>query len=119
MSSASLAIELSSDVHDSDNESEPRSPSPIPQPAGLEDAIGNASAATLRMLMKKICRQNTAAHKVASEVLLVSTPATTTGKRQRYETCMNCEEEYDVQVNEKGMCVYHPGSKEVDGDSDT
>ncbi|KAK5675881.1 hypothetical protein LTS10_011613 [Elasticomyces elasticus] len=59
------------------------------------------------------------AHKTASRVLLVSAPATATGKRQRYETCMKCEEEYDVQVNEKGMCVYHPGSKEVDGDSDT
>lgn len=35
-------------------------------------------------------------------------------KRQRYEICIQCEEEYDVLINDKESCEWHEGELEVD-----
>ncbi|KAK5693398.1 hypothetical protein LTR97_009967 [Elasticomyces elasticus] len=117
MSSAELAIEVNSDRYDSEVESDPDAPSPPPEPASVDDAIANATSERLRIALRALCRENEVARETASRILLVSASATATGKRKRYETCKNCKEEYDVQVNEKGFCVYHPGSKSVNEES--
>ncbi|KAI9764122.1 MAG: hypothetical protein M1840_008682 [Geoglossum simile] len=36
----------------------------------------------------------------------------------RTEACQNCSQEFDVTLNKRGVCLWHPGYKAVDFDSD-
>ncbi|KAF2212727.1 hypothetical protein CERZMDRAFT_6298, partial [Cercospora zeae-maydis SCOH1-5] len=39
-------------------------------------------------------------------------------ERKAYEMCQNCKEEYSVENNYRGSCVYHNGNKIVNYDSE-
>ncbi|KAL8364875.1 hypothetical protein RB595_003926 [Gaeumannomyces hyphopodioides] len=38
--------------------------------------------------------------------------------RQRYEVCEQCNDEYDVEINDDTSCVWHDGETEPDHDGD-
>ncbi|KIW31559.1 uncharacterized protein PV07_03196 [Cladophialophora immunda] len=93
----------------------------------LEDAIRSASLARLRTVLLQMCSDNAVCRHLASKALLVAAPALApepkTGMkrlRKAYEMCSQCGTEYEVEENErvKGLCVYHPGEKELDFESD-
>jgi hypothetical protein len=83
----------------------------------LHDAIDSATADRVRKVLKEICAANPQARELASEALLVPNEGSakrkrdkgTTPHQQRYEVCMQCDEEYDVLDNPVGACEYHPG----------
>ncbi|KAK5191250.1 hypothetical protein LTR99_001633 [Exophiala xenobiotica] len=93
----------------------------------LEEAIETATPSRLRTVLLQVCQDNHLARDLATKALLVSTitPVEGTGgsnlkdsrKRKRFEVCGQCDDEYEVERNELGLCVYHPGQKEVDLDS--
>ncbi|KAI9769610.1 MAG: hypothetical protein M1839_003612 [Geoglossum umbratile] len=47
-----------------------------------------------------------------------SSPAGGEEYTARMATCENCDQEFDVTLNERGDCLWHPGIKTVDYDSD-
>ncbi|KAK5191249.1 hypothetical protein LTR92_008968 [Exophiala xenobiotica] len=95
----------------------------------VEEAIVSATAPRVKQVLLNICNKNAICRHLASQELLVSTEiqvsATENGGsrkrvRKAFEICCQCEEEYDVLENKetKGLCVYHPGEKYLDVDSD-
>ncbi|KIX95381.1 uncharacterized protein Z520_08898 [Fonsecaea multimorphosa CBS 102226] len=103
----------------------------------LNDAILSADPKRLKLTLLQMCAEEAVIRRLVRKVLLVPARSTTaddnnkaaapepkTGVkrlRKAYEMCSQCAEEYEVEENEmsRGLCVYHPGVKEVDDDADT
>jgi hypothetical protein len=90
-----------------------------PQSA-LFGAIDSATPERVRQVLREICATNPEAFRSACDKLLVANDAAVTlpgsdmkrkreTHQQRYEICVQCEEEYDVLDNEEGACEWHPG----------
>jgi hypothetical protein len=78
-------------------------------------AINSATLERVQTVLREICAQNPQAFELASAKLLVPNRDDAKRKRdsthqQRYEICVQCEEEYDVLDNEQGACEWHPGT---------
>lgn len=93
-----------------------RSVAPTAQePTNVIQAIHTAAPDRIYTLLLEIVTIVPAAKTLAEERLLV--PVTSTAeasvqpnlKRKAYEMCANCDEEYFVENNRRGYCVYHPG----------
>lgn len=86
------------------------SPTPAPVEASLEDAVKAAPPDTVQRVLLEVCRQSEEARHIATGQLLTALAPSAQGrKRKRYEMCKHCGQEYDVERNEKGDCVYHSG----------
>jgi hypothetical protein len=92
--------------------------------------IQGSSATTLRSVMKQMCKANPDIRKVAESILLVrasevkctpSSPESAGRKRKlegishdemvpRYDTCANCDAEFDVSRNKEEKCAWHTGN---------
>ncbi|KAJ9609962.1 hypothetical protein H2200_006292 [Cladophialophora chaetospira] len=91
----------------------------------LTDAIDAATASRLRMVLHQLCEDSSEAKNLVTKALLLPSAEsnlsalgdTTSRKRKRYEVCKNCNKEYEVERNNHGNCVYHPGEKIVDYES--
>ena len=105
---------------ESEHESESESDAEPPTQRTLDEAITSATNSRVRSLLRQMCGTNAICHALASRVLLVgkdvgsNCDATSGNKkrsRQAFETCCQCNEEYDVMENEldKRLCEYHPG----------
>ncbi|KAL8364876.1 hypothetical protein RB595_003926 [Gaeumannomyces hyphopodioides] len=82
-----------------------------PPPLGLlNEAINTISANQLRALVREL--YNTSAEEGAS------TGQKRKHTRQRYEVCEQCNDEYDVEINDDTSCVWHDGETEPDHDGD-
>ncbi|KIW57532.1 hypothetical protein PV05_06073 [Exophiala xenobiotica] len=125
ISSSEAHTEASDDVSESGSSDDAQSTTAHT----LEEAIISATASRVKQVLLNICYKNAICRHLASEELLVSTyssvPATENGGskkrvRKAFEMCCQCEEEYDVLENEKtkGLCVYHPGYKDLDTEAD-
>lgn len=86
------------------------SPTPDPENCTVESAIDTVSDQKLRRVLKTMCRESHEARRSAERLLLTKLHDGSNVKRKRYETCQNCEREYQVDVNRrKNECIYHPG----------
>jgi len=83
-------------------------PSPPPRETTLEAAISSTPGHVARSLLVR-CRVHSVARKLASAELLRPIAANVNAKRKAYETCVNCDSEYQIDFNEAGVCVYRPG----------
>ncbi|CZT19199.1 uncharacterized protein RCC_05045 [Ramularia collo-cygni] len=99
--------------------------SPVQDPTTAIQAIHEATPDRRYTLLLEIVSTIPAAKALAEERLLL--PLASSGessdvqpnlKRKAYEICENCKEEYSVESNDKGSCVYHDGNKEVNYKSD-
>jgi hypothetical protein len=93
----------------------------------LLSAIDSANLNRVRTVLREICIANPEAFKLASAKLLVSPEkldavnktAESNGagsKRKaqhRYETCVQCNSEYDVLDNQENACVWHEGTSSL------
>lgn len=111
-------MDISSIMNDTSRSSENSRPNNISVDASvLHNAIDSATIDRLRTVLRAICTENPAAFKLACDNLLVVQGAdgNTDTKRkrdeplQRFETCEQCKEEYDVLDNPDDACVWHPG----------
>jgi hypothetical protein len=88
----------------------------------LERALRTASDRRLRIILYTLCETDKHVNAKVSDLLLADTSKdsaasngknTTTSvveqKRQRYEICSNCAEEYEFELNDSNSCIYHPG----------
>lgn len=85
----------------------------------LEEAIETATASRLRTVLHQMCQDSHLVRDLTTKALLsaTTTPAEGTSesnmngsrKRKRFEVCGQCGDEYEVERNETGLCVYHPG----------
>ena len=105
----------SNDDDEEESDSDPEgltsgSPTPEPIASSLEDAIETAPVAQLQSLLTFICQKNEVARQIASSRLLAPLESAVGQKRKAFEKCKNCDEEYNVLQNEKGVCEYHPGT---------
>jgi hypothetical protein len=88
---------------------------PIQQPTNVVQAIHAAVPDRLYTLLLEIVTTIPAAQALAEERLLVPMTSTAASsvqpnlKRKAYEVCANCNQEYSVESNSKGDCVYHEG----------
>ncbi|RDW85422.1 hypothetical protein BP5796_03747 [Coleophoma crateriformis] len=57
-------------------------------------------------------------HNMKRKAADISVDVVPSGMRPRYAACENCKKEFDVTDNHRGDCVWHPGSKEPDYESD-
>ncbi|KAF2024086.1 hypothetical protein EK21DRAFT_79478, partial [Setomelanomma holmii] len=97
------------------------------------DAIESANLNRLRTVLREICLENAEAFKLASDKMFVTSAASLGGDKignsrtggmkrkastvqNRYETCVQCKEEYDVLDNPDDACEWHEGETEVDWD---
>jgi hypothetical protein len=95
------------------------SPTPPPQPINLRNAINEAPAAGLKMLMQRLSANISEARTFIEATLLrplvdnnsgESSSSSTGGlKRKATEECKNCGEFYQIDDNKKRICRYHPG----------
>jgi hypothetical protein len=90
----------------------------------LLSAIDSANLNRVRTVLREICLANPEAFKLASAKLLVSpekldavnktTESNGAGSKRkaqhRYETCVQCNSEYDVLDNPENACVWHEGT---------
>ncbi|KAH7083770.1 hypothetical protein FB567DRAFT_446314 [Paraphoma chrysanthemicola] len=91
----------------------------------LFTAIDAANLNRVRAVLREICGESTEAFRLASEKIggvNGGVDGDTTGTKRkaqnRYETCIQCEQEYDVLGNCEGKCVWHDGRTEPDFDND-
>ena len=75
----------------------------------LDEAIRSASQKQLSELLLSICKKYPEAHAETSAHLLAPLPTLSGLKRKAFEICENCDEEYHVEKNEDGDCVFHDG----------
>ncbi|KAJ5827107.1 hypothetical protein N7447_003870 [Penicillium robsamsonii] len=86
----------------------------VPEALILDRAINDASAQTLRVVLKSICAKNDEARKDAENQLLAMThryQGELRGNKRlfpRYALCINCKKEFDVTTNTEKACRYHP-----------
>jgi hypothetical protein len=90
--------------------------------SALFDAIDSATLDRVRTVLREVCAHNSEAFALASAKLLVQNrehPTDAKRKRdahqQRYEICVQCEEEYDILDNDEGACEWHPGKLQFTG----
>jgi hypothetical protein len=107
-------MDISSLVNATPPEPSAANATPTPQSA-LFSAINSATLERVQTVLREICAQNPQAFELASAKLLVPNRDDAKRKRdtthqQRYEICVQCEEEYDVLDNEQGACEWHPGT---------
>lgn len=95
----------------------------------LAEAIQGASLSRLVSLVITLLRECEDAASLAEELLLTKSENVVSKKRRaedtvedtgypakkckRYETCAQCEEEFDVLANTKLSCEWHPGKQTV------
>ena len=84
-------------------------PSPDPVETTLEDAVNTAPIKEIRQLLNDLVRTNSAVQEVVAKRLTAPISGRGNRKRKAYETCVHCDEEYQVTKNEEGDCIYHPG----------
>ena len=101
-------LEGENDGHKSESSSENES-APEVDTSSLKEAIQTASVARIRSLLTLICKTNELAEEIANDSLLASMEDSLDKKRKKFENCKNCGEEYDVEQNDKGDCVYRSG----------
>ena len=109
---------------------------PLEDDAALTNAVNSATAHRLQIVLRAICDANPDAKGVADSMLLTEdtpsketpskeTPSKETStndadvnsslkrkrpsKRQRYQICGHCHEEYDVLDNPEDACAWHEG----------
>ncbi|PVH96151.1 hypothetical protein DM02DRAFT_659501 [Periconia macrospinosa] len=81
----------------------------------LGEAILSATDVRVRRTLLKICGKNREAHLIACSELLTdpapsASSASGTGqKRKRFEVCMKCKKEYNVEQNNDEACAWHHG----------
>ncbi|EME39594.1 hypothetical protein DOTSEDRAFT_139144 [Dothistroma septosporum NZE10] len=86
--------------------------------SSLRDAIYTAPLARLQRLLLDIIDKNGEARDEAIARLLKPITGSNGKKRKAYETCVNCNNDYDVGSNTLGVCVYHEGEREYDDTND-
>ncbi len=80
----------------------------------LFQAIRNTKDSRLREAFTAVCSTYPSAAKLACEILL-SRPSGESGlKRQRWEVCNRCDQEYNEDDNSPRDCIYHTGDMEPD-----
>lgn len=80
----------------------------------LLDAIDSATLKRVQTVLREVCLECPEALNLASKKLLVSPTEAPGTKRkhdstQRYEICVQCNEEYDTKDNQEDSCVWHSG----------
>jgi hypothetical protein len=95
----------------------------------LFDAIKSATLKRTQTVLQEICTESSEAFDLACKKLLVNesdieVDPEAEGKagkkrkrdamQQRYEICVQCEQEYDVSENWDEACRFHPGMNNVD-----
>ena len=97
-----------------ENSETSQSPAPPPQSVGIAQAIEEAPAAELKKLVRRLWRELPQSHPLIDAALRrpLAGPSSAAPagnlKRKASEVCENCHQVYQVDNNEKGMCVYHP-----------
>ncbi|PVH96153.1 hypothetical protein DM02DRAFT_599716 [Periconia macrospinosa] len=94
----------------------------------LSSAIETATPSRLRKAFQEICDKSPEAFNLACSALLTkpgtaaaaegSNAASAGDKRKRFEICIQCEKEYNVETNDEKSCVWHSGELDVDDDDD-
>ena len=84
-------------------------PSPDPVETSLENAINTTPMKEIRQLLIDLVRTQSAVQEAVAKRLTAPIPGPGNRKRKAYETCVHCDEEYQVTENEEGDCIYHPG----------
>jgi hypothetical protein len=88
----------------------------------LDKAIDAATLERLRATLHLVCAKSEAASKLVSAALLVPDDAASTSRKRkageddstlRYETCVQCKEEYDTTTNDKYSCQWHDGRASI------
>ncbi|TFK62041.1 hypothetical protein BDN72DRAFT_411601 [Pluteus cervinus] len=92
--------------------------------AQLHAAVASVSEARLRHILTRLIGTNPAVEEALLREL-ITVERNTKKVIPRFETCENCDEEFEVDdVNQKDECVFHPGELEcnerafVDWDED-
>jgi len=82
-------------------------------------AIQGTSPKTLRSVMGRMCKEDSHCRNIAESFLLIQ--ASSDGKKRKledvsrevlvpkYDTCANCDEEFNVALNEGEQCSWHTG----------
>ncbi|KAF2220970.1 hypothetical protein BDZ85DRAFT_283871 [Elsinoe ampelina] len=94
---------------------------PAPSSTTVEHAIRAADKARLRAVLLAVINLPEAKAFAERQLLVPASPSgtqPTASKRKRYEHCINCEEEFDVNFNDEEACRWHDGELEVDWDGD-
>jgi hypothetical protein len=97
-----------------ENSETSQSPAAPPQSVGIAQAIDEAPAAELKKLVRRLWRELPQSHPLIDTALRrpLAGPSSAAPagnlKRKASEVCENCHQVYQVDNNEKGMCVYHP-----------
>jgi hypothetical protein len=90
----------------------------MPTSSQLDKAIDAATLERLRATLHFVCAKSKVASKLVSAALLVPDDAAGTSRKRkagednstlRYETCVQCKEEYDTTTNDKYSCQWHDG----------
>jgi hypothetical protein len=91
----------------------------MPTSSQLDKAIDAATLERLRATLRSVCASSKVASELVSQALLLQDDAAGTLSRKRkagednctlrYETCVQCEEEYDTTMNTKYSCQWHDG----------
>ena len=89
------------------------SPSPPPQSASITEAINDAPAPELRKLVQRLWDHMSATRPLIDLTLMRPLGDTGDLKRKAFEECRNCQEYYDVDLNEMGACRYHECESQV------
>ena len=78
----------------------------------LNRAIEDALPERLRKTLLALCKENTDIAVSCSQILLTDTSDDEGGKkrkRAKFEVCVNCDQEFEVDDNSDQKCCYHPG----------
>ncbi|KAG8626355.1 hypothetical protein KVT40_005300 [Elsinoe batatas] len=94
--------------------------SSAPSSTTVEHAIRAADKDRLRAVLLAVVKLPEAKAFVERQLLVPTSPGdnNTASKRKRYEHCVNCKEEFDVNFNDEVACRWHDGELEVDWDGD-
>lgn len=81
----------------------------IPVEDPTHDAIENASASTLRAVLKHLIGevQEPRIIKLIDRYIARSAPTGPTNKRKRAQTCKGCKKAYFEEENTSGVCSYY------------
>jgi hypothetical protein len=75
----------------------------------VEEAIEAAPDKRLRFVLLALIRKQPAAKDFMSRHLTLPITGAKNKKRKAYEVCANCDMDYYVAGNGKGICTYHVG----------
>jgi hypothetical protein len=71
-----------------------------PNQSALQSAIAEATPDQLRQVLLRLCGLNKENKNIASNTLL---------PEEGFNICKTCNEEYEIDMNSKTCCKYHPG----------